>query len=75
MAQSIDEEQPGDPHKAALAMIKVVESDNPPLRLVLGADALEAMRKKISSVSKELDAWEEVTVNTAFEGAKVNSLG
>ena len=75
MAQSIDNEQPGDPHKAALAMIQVVESDNPPLRLVLGADALEGVRKKLSSVSKELDAWEEVTVNTAFEGAKVNSLG
>ncbi|MEM9510541.1 MAG: SDR family NAD(P)-dependent oxidoreductase [Cyanobacteria bacterium P01_E01_bin.35] len=47
MAQSIDKEEPGDPHKAALAMIKVVESDNPPLRLVLGEDALEGILKNL----------------------------
>lgn len=75
MQQENSGEQPGDPDKAALAMIKVVESENPPLRLVLGADALEGVRKKLSSVSQELDTWEEVTLNTAFEGAKVNSLG
>ncbi len=34
-----DGKQPGDPRKAALAIIKAVESDAPPLRLMLGADA------------------------------------
>ena len=32
--------QPGDPAKAAQALLKLVESDNPPVRLYLGADAL-----------------------------------
>ena len=68
-------QQPGDPDKAAQAMIKAVESDNPPLRLVLGEDALQATRKKMESFQKELEAWEEVTLSTAFEDAKSFSLG
>ena len=41
-----DGKQPGDPHKAALVMIKAIESDNPPLRLMLGADAFGLWEKK-----------------------------
>ena len=68
-------EQPGDPDKAAQAMIKAVESDNPPMRLVLGEDALQATRKKIESFQKELEEWEEVTLSTSFKDAKSTSLG
>ena len=68
-------EQPGDPDKAAQAMIKAVESDNPPMRLVLGEDALEATRKKIKSFQQELEEWEEITLSTSFEDAKSTSLG
>ena len=68
-------EQPGDPDKAAQAMIKAVESDNPPMRLVLGEDALEATRKKIKSFQQELEEWEETTLSTSFEDAKSTSLG
>ena len=35
--------QPGDPAKAAEAMIATVEDPNPPRRLVLGADAYDAL--------------------------------
>jgi hypothetical protein len=34
--QDIDGQQPGDPKKAALAIIQAVNSENPPLRLRLG---------------------------------------
>ena len=61
-----DSKLPGDPEKAAQAMIKVVESDNPPLRLVLGEDGLELVRQKIESFQKELEEWEEVTLSTSF---------
>ena len=67
-------EQPGDPDKAAQAMIKVVESDNPPMRLVLGEDALKATRQKIETFQKELDEWEEVTLSTSFDDAKASSV-
>jgi NAD(P)-dependent dehydrogenase (short-subunit alcohol dehydrogenase family) len=57
----------GDPKKAALAMIQAVDSNNPPLRLTLGEDAINAMNAKLESVKAELDAWKEVSVNTTFE--------
>ncbi|MEH2206121.1 MAG: oxidoreductase [Nostoc sp.] len=59
--------EPGNPKKAALAIIKAVDSDNPPLRLVLGEDAIYAINAKLESVKTELDAWKEVSVNTAFD--------
>ena len=75
MQEQSSGEQPGDPDKAAQAMIKVVESDNPPMRLVLGEDALQATRQKIESFQQELDEWEKVTLSTSFEDAKSTSLG
>ncbi len=58
---------PGDPKKAALAMIKAVDSDNPPLRLPLGADTVEAIEGALEYIKAEIDAWREVSVNTAFD--------
>lgn len=54
--------QPGDPEKAAEAIIKAVDSENPPLRLLLGAAALRGARNKIVELQRDIDAWEEVTV-------------
>lgn len=54
--------QPGDPVRAAKAIIKVVESANPPLRLLLGVGALKGTRNKIAELQKDVDAWEETTV-------------
>ena len=56
-------------------MIKLTESDNPPMRLVLGEDALEAIREKIQSFQQELEEWEEVTLNTSFDDAKGSTVG
>ena len=75
MQEEMSGEQPGNPDKAAQAMIKVVESDNPPMRLVLGEDALKATRQKIETFQKELKEWEDVTLSTSFEDAKTTSLG
>ena len=58
--------QPGDPLKAVQAMIQVVNSPNPPLRLLLGAGALKRVRQKIETWQKELAAWEPVTVGADF---------
>jgi len=74
-ALDVDGQQPGDPDKAAQAMIQAVESENPPLRLVLGADAVNLMETKLQSLKAELEAWKEVAVNTAFEGAKTTAIG
>jgi NAD(P)-dependent dehydrogenase (short-subunit alcohol dehydrogenase family) len=59
-------EQPGDPVKAAAAIITALDADEPPLRLVLGQDAIENIRSHLASVSEELDAWEQVGAATAL---------
>lgn len=56
--------QPGDPVKAARAMLSVIESDEPPSHLLLGSDALGLVRDKLSSLRAEFDAWEDVTRST-----------
>jgi len=58
--------QPGDPVRAAKAMIKAVESEHPPLRLLLGEAALKGARNKIELLKKDFDAWEETTVGADF---------
>lgn len=63
-----DGKEPGDPNKAAIAMLQVVESEKPPLRLALGADAYGAISEKLSSVKEELGAWKQVALDTAFKG-------
>lgn len=73
--QEIDGKQPGDPVKAAAAMIQVVESENSPLRLALGEDAVNGITQKLESMKAELEAWKDVSMNTAFEGAKVSAIG
>jgi len=59
-------QQPGDPIRAAIAIIKVVESPNPPLRLLLGKGALRGARAKLELLKKDIDNWEETTVNADF---------
>ncbi len=54
--------QPGDPVRAAQAIIKVVESATPPLRLMLGVGALKGIRNKIAELQNDIDTWEETTV-------------
>jgi NAD(P)-dependent dehydrogenase (short-subunit alcohol dehydrogenase family) len=58
--------QPGDPAKAAQALLKLVKSDAPPARLYLGADALKLVEDKIEAMKAEIAAWEEVSRSTDF---------
>jgi NAD(P)-dependent dehydrogenase (short-subunit alcohol dehydrogenase family) len=65
-----DGKQPGDPAKAAEAMIRVVEHPNPPLRLILGSDALDLAEKKLAAVQQDIANWKEVGESTNFEGVE-----
>jgi len=56
--------QPGDPDKAARAIIAVVESPNPPGLLVLGTDAFGAFGKVAEAQRAELDQWQELSTGT-----------
>ncbi|AQQ40292.1 MULTISPECIES: oxidoreductase [Burkholderia] len=56
--------QPGDPAKAARAMLAVIAADHPPAHLLLGSDALRLVRNKLAALDDEIRAWEAVTVST-----------
>ncbi len=61
--------QAGDPRKAAAAVMALVEAENPPVHLLLGADALALVRDKLRGLSAEIDAWESLTLSTGFAEA------
>jgi NADP-dependent 3-hydroxy acid dehydrogenase YdfG len=62
--------QQGDPQKAVEAMIAVVESDSPPLRLPLGNMAVDRIRKKLADVETDIAAWEAVARGADFPAGK-----
>jgi NAD(P)-dependent dehydrogenase (short-subunit alcohol dehydrogenase family) len=61
--------QPGDPAKAAQAILAALDADEPPLRLVLGGDAVDNIRARLDQLTDELGRWEEVGRRTAIDGA------
>jgi NAD(P)-dependent dehydrogenase (short-subunit alcohol dehydrogenase family) len=73
--RDVEGKQPGDPAQAVAAMIQVVESENPPLRLPLGEDSVRAIEGKLAAVQDDVNTVREVAVNTAFEGVVVGAIG
>ncbi|MEV6627027.1 oxidoreductase [Amycolatopsis sp. NPDC051106] len=65
--ESMDGTQPGDPAKAAAAIVRAVGSADAPLHLALGADAVEAIRAQHEALAADLAAWEEVSRSTALD--------
>lgn len=65
--QQINGQQPGDPAKAADAMIRVAGEANPPLHFILGEDAFGLAQSKIAAFSDELETWKSVSVSTNFD--------
>lgn len=58
--------QPNDPEKFGPAVLKLVEAQDPPLRLPLGIEAVENTRIENAKVEAELEAWKEVSFSTAY---------
>jgi len=59
--------QPGDPAKAARAIVDAVAAGAPALRLPLGADAVTAIRGKLAQVTADVDRGEPIAIATAFD--------
>lgn len=58
--------QAGDPVRAADAIIKVVESADPPLHLVLGSNGVQRVREALQGVLHSVNEWESVSLGTDF---------
>ncbi|MHB8528897.1 MAG: oxidoreductase [Caulobacteraceae bacterium] len=58
--------EPGDPARVAEAILRAVDAKDPPLHLLLGADALHYAEGQIASLQREIEAWRAVTLSTSF---------
>lgn len=58
--------QPGDPARAAAAMIAITENENPPRHLVMGAFGFEAVTEKLRERLAQIEAWKTTTLDTDF---------
>ncbi len=61
--------QPGDPARAAQAIIRITRVDDPPLRLLLGADAVAAAKAAAEALAASDARWRELSESIAFDAA------
>ncbi|MCV7191404.1 SDR family NAD(P)-dependent oxidoreductase [Mycolicibacterium brumae] len=66
--------QMGDPAKAAQRMLEVVDSDNPPTRLMLGRDAYAIWDDTIAKRIADIDSWRGPGEDTAFPDAEMAEI-
>ena len=62
--EQIQGNQPGDPVKAAAAIIRIAGTENAPLHLLLGPDAYAIAEKKMADLKREMEAWKELSLST-----------
>lgn len=70
-----DGRQPGDPAKAAAAMIAVTDAPSPPRRLVLGADAYEVLDRTYAARAADIARHRILGEDRAFTDAKIIPIG
>jgi NAD(P)-dependent dehydrogenase (short-subunit alcohol dehydrogenase family) len=64
---TIDGTQPGDPARAARAVIEVVAAPRPPSLLLLGRDALATATAVLDARRAEVEEWRELSASTDFD--------
>ncbi|GAA2043729.1 oxidoreductase [Yaniella flava] len=63
---TMDGNQPGDPVRAAQAILTLAEAENPPMRLILGKEAVKVAEVDLNQQLDDLMDWESVGLNTDF---------
>jgi len=64
--KDINGNQPGDPEKAALALIELVAMENPPVHLILGSDAFQIAGNKLSALQSEISEFKTLSTSTDY---------
>jgi NAD(P)-dependent dehydrogenase (short-subunit alcohol dehydrogenase family) len=64
---TVDGTQPGDPARAARAIIEVVAAPRPPSLLLLGRDALATATAVLDAQRAEVEEWRKLTTSTDFD--------
>ncbi len=64
--RTYDGRQPGDPARAAQAILQIAALDQPPFRLPLGSDAVKIIEQADRAKLEELDRWRALSMSTDF---------
>jgi hypothetical protein len=59
--------QPGDPVKAARALLQIAATDDPLLRLLLGSDAVKIVEKADRAKTESDQRWRSLSLSTDFD--------
>jgi NAD(P)-dependent dehydrogenase (short-subunit alcohol dehydrogenase family) len=59
--------EPGDPAKAAQAVLRIADEEAPPLHLLLGEDALTYAGYAAAGLQADIDAWKDLTLSIGFK--------
>jgi NAD(P)-dependent dehydrogenase (short-subunit alcohol dehydrogenase family) len=59
--------QAGDPRKLALALVRLVNDSNPPLRFLAGADAVQMKEQQLETARTDLEQWRQLSVSLAYD--------
>jgi NAD(P)-dependent dehydrogenase (short-subunit alcohol dehydrogenase family) len=65
--KAFGEHLPGDPAKLAAVVLRLAGMDDPPLRVLLGLDVLNAFRQKYAAWAETVDEWEPVTTSVNLD--------
>ena len=66
-AAAMDGTQQGDPRKLAAAILAALDASDAPLHLAVGGDAVDTIRAAQDRKRADLEAWEEVSRDTALD--------
>ena len=59
--------EPGDPAKVAAAILEIAGAEDPPLQLLLGADAMLYATRQLAAFQAEIGRWAKLTLSTGFD--------
>ena len=68
--EAMSGKQGGDPAKLAKALVTIVDQEQPPLRWVAGAEAVETVEQKANDLLAQVDAYRSLSSSLAFDEAQ-----
>jgi NAD(P)-dependent dehydrogenase (short-subunit alcohol dehydrogenase family) len=73
MLRGLEGRAEGDPRKIAEVILQLANSDDVPLRLILGVDAEKRVQQAEATRASEAEKWRHLTVSTVFEDERFDS--
>jgi len=70
LLRSLEGRSEGDPRKIADLIVQLANSDEVPLRLILGVDAEKRVHQAEAARASEAEKWRHLTLSTVFEDAE-----